>query len=290
MIPLGDDLPTLRTPVMTYFLIAVNFAVWIFIQGAGLNPTQLASTVCNLGMVPGELTHLAPLGQSVPIGQGLACLIDNDPINQFTPLIAMFLHGGWMHILGNMIYLAVFGRNIEDSMGRIRFLFFYLICGLIAAGTHIAFNRASPVPTVGASGAISGVLGAFLLLYPAVPVRMFVFIIRSSCARLAGSGLLVSVAGSQWRFTAQSAAAGRDQRDRRLGTRRRVSGRTRSRPGFRQSDVARGPVSTPSRIGATRGCPGVRSAVGATPYAAIWVRGRPVHGSFAALKAAHGAR
>jgi membrane associated rhomboid family serine protease len=177
VIPLGDDLPTLRTPVMTYFLITVNFAVWFLVQGAGLNPTQLATTVCNLGMVPGELTHLAPLGQSVPIGPGLACVVDNDPINKFTPLISMFLHGGWMHILGNMIYLAVFGRNIEDSMGRIRFLFFYLLCGLIAAGTHIAFNRASPVPTVGASGAISGVLGAFLLLYPAVPVRMFVFII-----------------------------------------------------------------------------------------------------------------
>jgi membrane associated rhomboid family serine protease len=176
MIPLGDDLPTLRRPVMTYCVIAVNFAVWIFVQGAGFDSQELAKTVCDLGMVPGELTHLAPLGQSVPIGPGLVCAVDNDPINILTPLISMFLHGGWMHILGNMIYLAVFGRNVEDSMGRLRFLCFYLLCGLIAAATHIVFNRASPVPTVGASGAISGVLGGFLFLYPSVRVRMFVFV------------------------------------------------------------------------------------------------------------------
>lgn len=176
MIPLGDDLPPLRTPVMTYLLITINFAVWILVQGAGLDPQRLAATVCNLGMVPGELTHLAPLGEAVAIGPGLSCVVDNDPINVLTPLISMFLHGGWMHILGNMIYLAVFGRNVEDAMGRLRFLFFYLLCGLIAAATHILFNQASPEPTVGASGAISGVLGGFLLLYPSVPVRMFVFI------------------------------------------------------------------------------------------------------------------
>jgi membrane associated rhomboid family serine protease len=180
VIPLGDDLPTMRSPVMTYLLIAVNVAVWIFVEGAGTNPHQLAATVCNLGMVPGELTHGAPLGQSVPIGAGLLCVVDNDPINVLTPLLSMFLHGSWMHLIGNMIYLGVFGRNVEDIMGRLRFLCFYLICGLVAAATHVAFNAQSPVPTVGASGAISGVLGGFLMLYPTVPVRMFVilFIVR----------------------------------------------------------------------------------------------------------------
>jgi membrane associated rhomboid family serine protease len=176
MIPLGDDTPTLRTPWMTYFLIGVNVAVWVAVQGAGLNDQTLAKTVCNLGMVPGELTHMASLGTSVPLGPGMVCAVDNDPINILTPLISMFLHGGWMHLIGNMLYLAVFGRNVEDSMGRGRFLAFYLICGLVAAATHIAFNAASPVPTVGASGAISGVLGAFLVLYPRTTVRMFVFI------------------------------------------------------------------------------------------------------------------
>ena len=176
MIPLGDDTPTLRTPVMTYVIIAINVAVWIFVQGAGLDAQRLATTVCDLGMVPGELTHAAALGTSVPIGPGLACVVDNDRINVFTPLLSMFLHGSWMHIIGNMLYLAVFGRNVEDSMGRMRFLAFYLVCGLVAAATHIAFNPTSPVPTVGASGAISGVLGAFLVLYPRTTVRMFVFI------------------------------------------------------------------------------------------------------------------
>ena len=161
---------------MTYLLIAVNVAVWVFVQGAGMDPQRLAATVCDLGMVPGELTHLAPLGESVPIGQGMTCAVDNDPINVFTPLISMFLHGSWLHLLGNMLYLAVFGRNVEDAFGRLRFLVFYLICGLVAAGTHIALNASSPVPTVGASGAISGVLGAFLILYPNTTVRMFVFI------------------------------------------------------------------------------------------------------------------
>ena len=176
MIPLGDDTPTLRTPWMTYFLIGVNVAVWVVVQGAGVNGQALAKTVCNLGMVPGELTHMAPVGTSVPLGPGMVCAVDNDPINILTPLISMFLHGGWMHLIGNMLYLAVFGRNVEDSMGRGRFLAFYLICGLVAAATHIAFNATSPVPTVGASGAISGVLGAFLVLYPRTTVRMFVFI------------------------------------------------------------------------------------------------------------------
>jgi len=180
MIPVGDDLPTFRIPVMTYGLIAVNVAVWILVQGAGVDPQTLAKTVCNLGMIPGELTHRAPIGQAIPIGAGLMCAVDNDAINVITPLLSMFLHGSWMHLIGNMIYLAVFGRNVEDSMGRFRFLSFYLLGGLVAAATHIAFNSASPVPTVGASGAISGVLGGFLMLYPTVPVRIWfvIFIVR----------------------------------------------------------------------------------------------------------------
>ena len=88
----------------------------------------------------------------------------------------MFLHGEWLHLLGNSLYLAVFGRNVEDSMGRLRFLAFYLICGLIAAAAHIAFNPTSPVPTVGASGAISGSSGRVSRALSASTVRMFVFI------------------------------------------------------------------------------------------------------------------
>ncbi len=173
MIPLYDENPTLRTPVVTIGLLAVLLVVWGLVQGAGLNPIALATSVCNLGMVPGELTRLAPVGEAVPLGSGLACVVDREPINWLTPVISLFLHGSWSHLLGNGLFLWVFGNNVEDSMGRGRFLAFYLLCGLAASAAHVLVQPASPVPTVGASGAISGVMGAYLLLYPQVRVRMF---------------------------------------------------------------------------------------------------------------------
>jgi len=178
MIPISDENPTLHTPVMTWALLAAMFAVFLVAQGAGFNEVKLATSICNWGMVPGELTHRAALGTSVPIAPHLFCVVDNDPINKFTPITSMFLHGGWSHILGNALFFWVFGNNIEDSMGSARFLAFYLICGLAAAATHVLMQPGSPVPTVGASGAISGVLGAYLVLYPRVRVNMlFIFII-----------------------------------------------------------------------------------------------------------------
>ena len=104
MIPLSDELPTTRTPWMTYILLAAMLLTWVFVQGAGFDQQALAASVCNLGMVPGELTHMAPIGQAVPLGRGMACVVDNDPINIFTPVISMFLHGGWGHILGNGLF------------------------------------------------------------------------------------------------------------------------------------------------------------------------------------------
>jgi membrane associated rhomboid family serine protease len=162
---------------MTYAILVAMFATWIFVQGAGFDQQALAASVCNLGMVPGELTHMAPLGAAVTIDRelGLACVVDNDRINLLTPFISMFLHGGWTHLLGNALFFWVFGNNIEDSLGHFRFLFFYLICGLAAAAAHILAQPASPLPTVGASGAISGILGAYLVLYPKVRVRMLFF-------------------------------------------------------------------------------------------------------------------
>jgi membrane associated rhomboid family serine protease len=180
MIPLSDENPTLHTPVMTWILLAAMFAVWLIVQGGGLpgNDYQLVASLCNYGMVPGELTHRVAVGVTVPLAPGLGCSIDRDQINVFTPLTSMFLHGGWGHLLGNAIFFWVFGNNIEDSMGPARFLVFYLVCGLAAAGTHIMLNPDSPVPTVGASGAISGILGAYLVLYPRVRVNMlFIFVI-----------------------------------------------------------------------------------------------------------------
>jgi membrane associated rhomboid family serine protease len=152
----------------------------VFVQGGGFDERQLASTVCNLGLVPGELTGRAPVGTAVPIGAGLACLVDREPVNVLTPLTSMFLHGSWGHLLGNALFLWVFGNNVEDSMGRLRFLVFYVLCGLAAAAAQTLVGPASPVPMVGASGAISGVLGGYLVLYPRVRVRVlfiwFVFI------------------------------------------------------------------------------------------------------------------
>ena len=162
MIPISDDNPTLRTPVMTYLLLATLGLVWVFFQGAGFNVVALAASICDLGLVPGELTGGAPLGLAVPLGDNIACVVDNESIN----------------LLGNVLFFWVFGNNIEDSMGRLRFLVFYLVCGLVAAAAHVAVDPTSPVPTVGASGAIAGVLGAYLVLYPRVRVNMlFIFFI-----------------------------------------------------------------------------------------------------------------
>ena len=169
---------------MTIAILVVTWAVWLLVQGAG-NPVALAYSVCDLGMVPGELTHLARIGEGVPLGvvngQPMGCFVDDQSINWLTPVIAMFLHGSWGHIIGNSLYLWVFGNNVEDSMGRLRFLCFYLLTGLVAATAHIAVSPASPVPTVGASGAISGIMGAYLMLYPRVSVRTYfppVFLFR----------------------------------------------------------------------------------------------------------------
>jgi membrane associated rhomboid family serine protease len=176
MFPLYTENPRLRVPLVTIALVLIIGAVWIFLQTGGLSPSVLAASVCNWGLVPGELTHQARVGTAVPLGPGLACIVDREPINVLTPLTSMFLHGGWGHVLGNLLFLWVFGGSIEDSMGRSRYLAFYLICGLAAAAAQIIVNPASPVPMVGASGAISGVMGAFLVLYPRVRVYLLVFL------------------------------------------------------------------------------------------------------------------
>ena len=181
MFPVGDDNPTLRTPLVTIAIIVTVIAIWVFVQGAGFDEVTLATTVCDWGLVPAELTRMREVGFAVPIGPGMACVIDDLPINWLTPLLSMFLHGSWGHVLSNSLFLWVFGNNVEDVMGRLRFLAFYLICGFVASAAHVLVDGASPVPTVGASGAISGALGAYLLLYPRAPVRMFfppIFLVR----------------------------------------------------------------------------------------------------------------
>jgi membrane associated rhomboid family serine protease len=172
MFPLRDDNPTLGTSVATFAIIALNAAAWIFVQGLGSEPA-LSRSVCELGAIPGDLLGRVPPGTSVPLGRGMACVIEADP-NWLTPLTSMFMHGGWVHIIGNLWFLWVFGDNVEDSMGPARFAVFYVLCGLAAVAAQSLVNPSSAVPMVGASGAIGGVMGAYALLYPRVPVHMLV--------------------------------------------------------------------------------------------------------------------
>jgi membrane associated rhomboid family serine protease len=168
MFPYRDENQALRRSVVTFAFIALNVLVWVLVQGAG-SPMPLMESVCNLGLIPGELTGRLPAGAEFPMGEGVACL--TDPGMQPSHLLtSMFLHGSWMHLLGNMWFLWLFGDNVEDAMTRPRFAAFYLLCGLAAAAAQIVAGPASGVPMVGASGAISGVMGAYLVLYPRVRV------------------------------------------------------------------------------------------------------------------------
>ena len=182
MIPISDENPTLSTPIMTWLLLGAMFTVWLVVQGAGFDSRQLAATICRYGMIPGALMHRVPIGALVPLGDRRGLRGQRvTRSDRLTPITSMFLHASWSHILGNAVFFWVFGNNIEDSMGPWRFLAFYLTCGLAAAAAQVMIDPASPVPTIGASGAISGVLGGYLVLYPRVRVNMlfwFIIILR----------------------------------------------------------------------------------------------------------------
>jgi membrane associated rhomboid family serine protease len=168
MFPYHDENATQRTPVVTMALIALNVGAFIGLQGAGAE-RPLAESVCNLGLIPAELMASVAPGARLPMEDGLVCVTDpgRQPLNVFT---SMFMHGGWMHLLGNMWFLWLFGNNIEDSTTRPRFLVFYLLCGIAAALAQVMADPQSIIPMVGASGAISGVMGAYLVLFPRVKV------------------------------------------------------------------------------------------------------------------------
>ena len=172
MIPYHDENETQRTAVVALTLVALNVLAWILVQGAG-STLPLVESVCSLGLIPGELTGTLPPGLATPMGEDIVCL--TDPGRQILHVItSMFLHGSWMHLIGNMWFLWLFGNNIEDSMTRPRFVVFYLLCGLAAAMMQVIAEPDSAVPMVGASGAISGVMGAYLVLYPHVRVYTMV--------------------------------------------------------------------------------------------------------------------
>jgi membrane associated rhomboid family serine protease len=153
LIPIRDTIPRRSTPLVTWALIAVNVAV--FLYELSLNPKELELFFYLFGLVPARYAH-PEWARWVGF-----------PIDDYWPfLTSMFLHGGWAHIIGNMWSLWIFGDNVEDKMGRLRFLLFYLLTGLAAGLIHWFTNANSTVPTVGASGAIAGVLGAYFVLFP----------------------------------------------------------------------------------------------------------------------------
>jgi membrane associated rhomboid family serine protease len=197
VLPVHDVNPVRRTPWVTYLLIGVNIVVFLLsplVTTSGVQGTSLAD-LCRqeafydrYAAIPRELVHNEPL-PATPTGQvgvgprGPGCVVSKpayDKVPVLSVLYSMFLHGGWLHLLGNMLFLWVFGNNIEDRFGRVRFLLFYLLCGYAAAYGFALANSDSTQPLVGASGAVSGVLGAYLVLFPRarvwslVPILFFI--------------------------------------------------------------------------------------------------------------------
>ncbi len=160
MIPLRDDQPRFSTPYVTYFLIGLNSAVFLF--ESALTPDSFKILLYQFGMVPANITgYLSGAGRL-----GLVAVL-------LPALTSMFLHGSWMHVIGNMWFLWIFGDNIEDHLGHFKYLVFYLASGLVAAFAQLLLSPHSRVPTVGASGAIAGVLGAYFVLYPKARVLIW---------------------------------------------------------------------------------------------------------------------
>ena len=171
MIPLRDDNPTSITPFVTYAFIAA--CVLVFLWQMSLGEKGFEAAVLALGVIPAILLGDARLPPELYLVPPVA-----------TVFSSMFLHGGFMHLAGNMLYLWIFGNNIEDSMGHVRFVIFYLLCGVAAVLAQAWPNPDSTIPMIGASGAISGVLGAYLLLFPRahvlvlIPLGMFTRLIH----------------------------------------------------------------------------------------------------------------
>jgi rhomboid family protein len=158
VIPLRDDVPSRTFPFVNYALIAINVVVFLFELSLGL---RLEAFFQSAAVIPALFT-----GGDGSLGVGEVIVTTLDPSLGGRVVASMFLHGGWAHLLGNMLYLWIFGDNVEDRMGHVRYVFFYLICGWAASYAHVWSSPASNLPSIGASGAIGGVLGAYLALYP----------------------------------------------------------------------------------------------------------------------------
>ena len=159
-IPLKDENPTQRFPVVTVVLITLNVLIFLY---QIFSPQGLQYSIYRMGAIPYEITHFTTISQLPRISPPL------------TLLTSLFLHGSFLHLFGNMLYLWIFGNNIEDFLGPFRYILFYFLSGLGASLVHIIFHPSSMIPMIGASGAIAGVLGAYFLLYPGARVLTLVF-------------------------------------------------------------------------------------------------------------------
>lgn len=185
MIPLKDENPTKKIPIVNIFLISVNISVFIyqnyFVYG-GSEPLFF-----RLGCILYEITHLVDIDPPALVPVPL------------TILTAMFMHGGWIHLLSNMLFLWVFGDNIEDKLGHLKYFFFYIVCGVSASLFHIFTNMGSQIPSIGASGAIAGVMGAYMFLFPTARIKtllilvIFIQVIRIPAIILLGYWAFIQV-------------------------------------------------------------------------------------------------
>ncbi len=169
MFPLKDHNPTRIRPYVTFLFVAMNVIVFVYELMLG---DRLENFVAAWGAIPYEITQgddlVGPAGMEFHHQPGPSFL-------PLTLLSSMFMHGSVMHILGNMLYLWIFGNNVEDLLGHVKYFIFYLVCGVIAGLTHVFFNPSSTVPTVGASGAVAGVLGAYLVTFPQARITTLIF-------------------------------------------------------------------------------------------------------------------
>ncbi len=170
MIPIGDYLRTRTTPYVNWALIGINVAVFLYIWRF---VSEADKFFVDWGFIPACIGDYLGFNTGAPVRE-LQAFCPPGSRELVQPFTAMFVHAGWAHILGNMLFLWIFGDNVEDAMGHARYLVFYLICGLVAAAAQTAFALGEVVPAVGASGAIAGVLGAYLVMYPKAMVRVII--------------------------------------------------------------------------------------------------------------------
>lgn len=176
LFPIGDDNSDRHiTPYITYALLALNFFVFVFLQ----LPSPRDAFTYGYSVIPAEILSGQDIVRGIQTRGGIIPQTPGPEPIQLTVLTAMFMHGGWAHLLGNMLYLWIFGDNVEDAMGHFKFLVFYLLCGIVATGVQIAASQMAGginllIPNLGASGAIAGVLGGYLMLYPTKSVRVLV--------------------------------------------------------------------------------------------------------------------